>query len=202
MEININIILAAGTQSRWTNIEVPGLPKIKQLVNVKGEILIERIQRQFPGTVVTKDPTIALHCKDVFDPEFNETTIETLFSTHTMWQDWTTILLGDVDYGDHTVLKIQKQKEAIMFYGAEQEIFAVKWHKSNYTAVLMGINRLANHSQWTRKYGKLWNLYRQLNGLDFRVHEIKDFFTFVNDSRDFDTQLSYQKYAAKQKIRK
>lgn len=205
---NANIILAAGTQTRWNRELIDGVPTIKQLVQVKGEILIERIQRQFPNsTVVTRDISIQLHSKKTFDPQFSETTIETLFSTNDLWRDWTTILLGDVDYGEHTVLKIQKQKEPIMFYGGERdidgiakEIFAVKWHRSNSTAVLMGINRLANNKEWTRRYGKLWNLYRQLNKIDFRVHEIKDFFTFVNDSRDFDTQKSYQRYATKQKI--
>jgi len=198
-----HIILAAGTQTRWMHEPVPGVPDIKQLVEVKGEILIERIQNQFPGTVVvTKNKAIELHSKRVFDPKFNETTVATLFSTHELWRDWTTILLGDVDYGKTTRQLLKDQTTGIIFYGDKGEIYAIKWHKTISSTVLLAINKLINHPLFEKRFGKLWNLYRTLIGVDFRQAIIKELFTFVTDCRDFDNKKQYIEYAQKQKVRK
>jgi len=200
---NINIILAAGAQTRWNHDPVPGLPTIKQLIEVKGEILIERIQRQFPdSTVVTKTKAISDHSKMIYSPNLNDVTVITLVSTYDLWKEWTTVLLGDVDYGDSTISLINDQTEKLMFYGNQKEIFAVKFHESMGMAILMTINRLVNDIRWTRQFGKLWNLYRMLIGHDFRLEKIDKYFTFVSDCRDFDTQKSYKRYAEKQKIRR
>ena len=203
LETNANIILAAGTQTRWTHEPIEGLPKIKQLVEVEGEILIERIQRQFPGSIViTRNHAISLHCKMVFNPQQNEVTVATLHSTYSLWKDWTTILLGDVNYGENTIEKLETQKEPLMFYGDKGEIYAVKWHKSKSHVILTAINQLINKIGWEQRFGKLWNMYRTINKEDFRIPIIKDFFTFVSDCEDFDNQQQYVKYAKKQGIRK
>lgn len=198
---NVNIILAAGQQTRWNHDPVPGLPIIKQLIEVKGEILIERIQRQFPDSiVVTKTKEISNHSKIIYNPKLNDVTVITLISTYDLWKEWTTILLGDVDYGESTIKLINDQTEKLIFYGNVKEIFAVKWHESMSTALLMTINRLVNDIRWTHQFGKLWNLYRMLIGIDFRIEKIDKYFTFVSDCRDFDTQKGYERYAKKQKI--
>ena len=200
---NVNIILAAGQQTRWTHDPVKGLPDIKQLIKVKGEILIERIQRQFEDSiVVTKTKAISNHSKMVYNPKLNNVTVITLISTYDLWKEWTTILLGDVDYGESTIELIEDQIEPLMFYGNEKEIFAIKWHETKSMALLMTINRLVNDIRWTPKYGKLWNLYRMLIGVDFRTEKIDKYFTFVSDCRDFDTQRYYKNYAKKQRIHK
>jgi choline kinase len=200
---NVNIILAAGAQTRWNSTEGKGLPDIKQLVDIDGEILIKRIQRQFPSSIViTKSKIISGHSEMVFNPEFNETTLSTLFCTHKLWKDWTTILLGDVLYGYDTIEKLLDQKEELMFYGNNKEIFVIKFHKNMMIEMLMAINTIINSKFFENKFGKLWNLYRFFNGKDFRVHEIDKFFTFVYDCRDFDTKAQYVKYAKEQKIRK
>ena len=200
---NVNIILAAGQQTRWNNNPVKGLPAIKQLVEVKGEILIERIQRQFENSiVVTKTKAISNHSKMVYNPQHNDVTVITLISTYDLWKEWTTILLGDVDYGDNTIELIEDQTEPLMFYGNQKEIFAVKWHETKSYFLTLTINRLVNDMRWLPKFGKLWNLYRMLIGVDFRTEKIDKYFTFVSDCRDFDTQKGYQKYAQKQRIHK
>jgi len=200
---NVNIILAAGAQTRWNSTEGKGLPDIKQLIEVKGEILIERIQRQFPGSIViTKNRIISGHSKMVFNPEFNEITISTLFCTQPLWKDWTTVLLGDVLYGEDTIQKLHLQEDKLMFYGNKKEIFAMKFHKDLMVEMLMSINTIINSKFFEKKFGKLWNLYRFFNGKDYRVHEIDKFFTFVFDCRDFDTKAQYVKYAKEHKIRR
>lgn len=200
----MGLILAAGNQTRWNYKEYPGLPKIKQLVEVEGQILIERIQEQFPDSiVVTHDKEISKHSKMVFKPAKHGCTIETLFNTHTLWKGWVTILLGDVDYGQRTINLLEDQKEMLRFYGDRGEIYAVKWHEDVTPLIHYDINRLISHEDWVPKFGKLWNLYRVMCGFDYRKeHKMKKYFTFVNDCMDFDTQEQYLKYAKNKRVRK
>ena len=108
------LILCAGSQSRWNHELHKGIPEVKQLVKVEKEILIERIQRQFPGSIViTHLDAIKQYSKMVFKVEQGICTLNTLFSTYLLWSEWTTILLGDVDYGKDTILKIKTQEQKI-----------------------------------------------------------------------------------------
>ena len=198
-----NIILAAGTQTRWNAQKYKGIPVIKQLIEIEGEVLIERIQRQFPGAiVVTKTNDIKKHSHKWFDPAENIVTLATLFSTRDLWEDWTTVLLGDVNYGDHTIGLIENQTDEMMFYGDKGEIYAIKFSLKSSINVIGCINNIVSAPMFERKYGKLWNLYRMLNATDFRTHIIKDYFTRVSDCKDFDTQKQYIRYAKNQRVRK
>jgi len=206
-EYNISdkrLILCAGSQTRWNHELNKGIPEVKQLVKEEKEVLIERIQRQFPGSIViTHLDAIKQHSKMVFKVEQGVCTLATLFSTHLLWGEWVTILLGDVDYGEDTIHKIKTQKEHIQFYGSKEEIFALKWHKSFSDFIIMNIGAVVNSPGWKPKFGKIWNLYRSCTGTPYMVaSEIKKYFTFVSDSQDFDTQAQYIKYAKKQRIRK
>ena len=198
-----SLILAAGTQSRWNHKKYKDIPLVKQLVEVDGEVLIERIQRQFPGSIViTKSNDIKKHSAKYFIPENNEITLATLFSTRNLWEAWTTILLGDVDYGNDTIELINNQTEELMFYGDKGEIYAFKFSLRASWEIMQGISNILASPIFERKYGKLWNLYRIINESDFRVHMIKDYFTYVSDCTDFDNQEQYIKYAKNKRIRK
>jgi len=198
------LILCAGSQTRWNKVLNPDIPEIKQLIEVKDEILIERIQRQFPGSIViTHLDAIKQHSTMVFNVEQGICTLNTLLTTHLLWSEWTTILLGDVNYGKDTIRKIKAQEQQIQFYGDQKEIYALKWHRSFNDFIIMNIGAVINNPGWTPQFGKLWNLYRSCTGTHFMVRsEIKKFFTFVSDSQDFDIQAEYIKYAKKQGIRK
>jgi hypothetical protein len=198
------LILCAGSQTRWNHELHAEIPEVKQLVEVNKEVLIERIQRQFPGSIViTHLDAIKQHSKMVFSVEQGVCTLSTLLETHILWGEWTTILLGDVNYGTDTIEKIKQQEAQIQFYGDEKEIYAIKWNKSFNDFIIMNIGAVVNHGLWTPKFGKLWNLYRMCTGTHFRYEgEIKKYFTFVSDCMDFDTQAEYIKYAKAQRIRK
>lgn len=192
----VNLILAAGTQERWNANSYDGIPVIKQLIEIEGEILIERIQRQFPESiVVTRTNDIKRHSAKWFYPEMNEVTIATLFSTRDLWDDWTTVLLGDVDYGEDTIEKIQAQKKDLMFYGGRGEIYCMKFNLRASLSIITAISKIIESPRFEMKYGKLWNLYRELNDIDFRKDLIKDYFTKCPDCRDYDTQKGYIKHA-------
>jgi len=198
-----HIILAAGNQERWNLSDSRGmiLPSIKQLVQVNNRTLIEDIQAKFPESIV------ATHRKEIkdrslrwFEPEQHDITIATLFSTRDFWQDWTVILLGDVLYGKNTRRLLKQQQDPIMFYGDKSEIYAIKFHLSVSPNIIFAIHNIINSPLFKPKFGKLWNLYRQLVGVDFRKQHIGDLFTKVNDCRDFDNKQQYVKYARSKRI--
>lgn len=200
----MNIILAAGNQTRW-NYEPPKgmiLPNIKQLVPIGDKTLIEDIQDKFPGVVVTKSQEIKNKSKQWFEPENNEVTLATLFSTKDLWDDITTILLGDVLYGRQTIKLIKNQKEPLMFYGDKGEIYAIKFSLQASVNIILAISKIVNSPYFKPKFGKLWNLYRALEGVDFRKEYIGRHFTFVKDCRDFDNKRQYIKYANSKQVRR
>ena len=204
----VNIIFAGGNQQRWNASMVENSPPIKQLVELPdGEILIDKIQAQFHNSiVVTNNKAIELHAKTVRHDEPDcSCLIEALFGTRVLWSDWTTILLGDVVYGEETVKKIKQQVDPIMFYGDKGEIYAIKFSKDMINTMLLAIHNLVHKEDWTSKFGKLWNLYRIIAGVDYRRHEITALFNYIADCTDFDNVQRYMKYmenAEKQRISK
>ena len=185
----MNIILASGTQERW-NKNNNSKHKIKQLLPVKGEILIERIQRQFESTVITHNEKIIRHSGDVFKPEKYSVTIETLLSTSEVWQYQTIILLGDVFYSDSCVEIIKEFKGEIMFFGTKDEIFAISFN--NHNRVKNCLNAVLKRNRFD---GRLWQLYRIYHGYNRAVHTIEDNFTFIEDeTQDFDYIEEYNKF--------
>ncbi len=89
------LILCAGSQTRWNKELHPGIPEIKQLIEIGGEILIERIQRQFPGSIViTHLDAIKQHSKMLFNVEQGICTLNTLLDTHPLWAEWRKNMIG------------------------------------------------------------------------------------------------------------
>jgi len=197
MKEKVNIIFAGGNQQRWDASVTGDLPAVKQLVELPdGKILIDKIQEEFHNSiVVTSNKAIELHAKRVrHDPPDCDCLVEALFHTRKLWADWTTILLGDVTYGAETVTKIKHQHNPIMFYGDQGEIYAIKFRKDMINMILLAIYNLIHKQDWTSKFGKLWNLYRMLTGVDYRIHEITALFCYVADCTDFDNVQQYLEY--------
>ena len=87
-----------------------------------------------------------------------------------------------------------------MFYGDKGEIYAIKFNIKMSMAVIVAINMIVTSENFAPKYGKLWNLYRQINGVDFRREYIGKMFTRVSDCQDFDNKKQYLKYAKDKKV--
>ncbi len=190
---NSILILAAGHQDRWKPDS--NIPAVKQLIKIQGETLLERMKRQFGDPVVfTVHEEIKEHFVRCYVPRDNFTTVSTMFSTRAHWREWTTILLGDVIYSRAQVRRLKHQKDPLMFYGDNQEIYCIKFHKSQRERMTKAIIDLIQHKNFEHQYGKLWNLYRLLIGVDFREHYIGDYFTHITDCQDFDTVEEYLNY--------
>jgi choline kinase len=119
----MNLILAAGQQNRWEHEKFP----IKQLIEIDGKTLIERIQWQFGGAVVTHTPEILAKSQYVYRPEKFRWTVETLLSTAEFWRNQQIITLGDVYYTKEAVEAIKDFKGDMQFFGTIHEIFAISF---------------------------------------------------------------------------
>jgi len=180
----MNLTLAAGEQKRWVSDVYP----IKQLIEIDDKTLIERIQWQFGGAVVTDCPEISAKSKYIYTPERYRWTVETLLSTAEFWRDQQIITLGDVYYTKEAVKTIKDFKGAIQFFGTIHEIFAISFtdfegvtkHLTDHVKKLENMVTYPSH-------GKLWQLYRRYNGYNRHIPKIDKNFTFIEDeTQDFD----------------
>lgn len=96
---NIALILAAGKGTRWKG------EKPKQLIDVDGETLIARTQRQvkergWAFRVVTTNEEIQTASECWFEPSYFDWIVDTMLSTEKLWRGRTCFLFGDVWYSD------------------------------------------------------------------------------------------------------
>lgn len=192
------IILASGMNIRWNHESVrQRLPDIKQLIKVNGEVLISRIQRQFPDSIVVSCHAAirALSEQYFFSPLCNAI-VETLYDTRELWKDRTVVLLGDVFYTYEAVNLISEAPEGVHFFGNKQEIFAMVF--TDRKKVLEGIEKL---NVCEKRYRKLWHLYRILHSIPLKDQVIGNDFTYINDrTTDFDTKKQYLKWHRKRTV--
>lgn len=121
------LILAAGEGTRHPM-------NLKQLLMIKKETIIGRIIRQCrnrdcePWIVTHKREIgkIAKHLKiNIFYPYERRWIVETLYSTRTMWEGKTIVLLGDVIYSKETMDLIFNSINRFCWFGNQAESFAI-----------------------------------------------------------------------------
>lgn len=165
---------------------------VKQLITVRGEVLLSRTLRYFPGAMVVisdnehKDKFIRL-AKNTMILESTGSLIESLINTYKHWSDWNVILLGDVYYSIHTIKQIMDCQDELMFFGNSKEIYAL---------VFRDKEKMLQACRETLAKGgkKLWHLYRLIQGIDILEHRICENFTKTQDTIDFDCYLQYEEY--------
>ena len=173
------LILAAGSQKRWNETGGPGK---KQLVEVGDGTLIERIQDQFGGIVVTNDSEIIDHSSFYFRPAVYDCTLDTLLETVDLWEGQQIILLGDVYYSDQAVQTIKNYRGKCVFFGTTSEIFAISFN--DHTKVVEAITGI---------HGKLWQFYRSYCKIGLHENCITKNFVFIeDDTQDFDRLEEYE----------
>lgn len=196
------IILAAGKQARWNapvNNVKEKVPEIKQLVLIKGKPLIRHIQDNFPGAiVVTNTPEIEKRSSTVYHPAYSRWITETLYYTVSLWKQRTVILLGDVFYGKNTIRMIKDYEGDLTFFINKTDILAISFNNITYFKFSEAVKEIVKLADNNVIRGKLWHVYRYLNGINLEEHRLKDLYTKVIDnSRDFDIPLQYVRFCRK-----
>lgn len=188
--------MCAGSQTRWSYFKKTDF-KVKQIVPIKGVPLLTLIQSQFPGaTVVISDneykDKLIKYSHDILMLESTGSLVESLLMTFKLWSDCNIILLGDVLFSNHTIRQIKNCQDSLMFFGNSKEIFAL---------VFTDKVRVIENCRYCLELGggKLWDLYRVIEGIDIKEHRIDGDFTHTTGTRDFDCVLQYLDYLKCQK---
>ena len=184
------LILAAGEQARWE----AGTPK--QLLHIKKETVIGRIQRQvrdrgLAAFVVTHHPTITAHVERIILPRSRRWVAETLRSTAYGWTSRVIVLLGDVIYSKAVMDSIINYDGPVRFWGNLYELFALSFNDDAVTPILTAIDKAIHHAEHKGGPGKLRKVYQAFVGFDFEDnnihHEIFDEVMGTDYTQDIDT---------------
>lgn len=195
------LILSAGDGERWSNFE--GVPK--HLVDVEGEILLERTCKQF--LKYTDDVTVVgpaddrykidgttLYTPTINKPKWGE--MGKFRSSHELWSPGRTVLaFGDVYYTDEAVKTIMTntdewrcflRKGPSSFTGCQyREIFAFAFEGSQHQRIRDKIADLIQHRSHNQAGG--WALFSKMV---FDTHNYlfdNPFYTEIDDwTEDFD----------------
>jgi len=193
------IIPAAGSQERW------GHPSVKQLADIGGEAIVERLLRQAKRVtntviVVTHRPAVAKRAWVADAATVNrgpDTALaETLLASAKYWGDRTTILLGDVVFTRHAIDRVLNTKHGAMFYRRADELFAVSFGQGKQQRMLNAIQQVWELKKIGKGRGKLVNIHRVFAGFDVTERKYSsECYTILNHpTRDFDKHWQYVDY--------
>ena len=185
------IIMSAGDGKRWNNYM--GIPK--HLVKINGETLLERTTRLLKENNVN----YAITGHDMRYAEYGDLLPQTYHDCEIdrfeQFSEPLCYLYGDVYYSEDAIKTIiETPADDIMFFGSEEEIFAVKVndlplffkHKNK-------VKNLYMQGKINRCIG--WEVYRCLNGIPFDRHIITKRYTkILDETDDIDYPKDYEKF--------
>lgn len=195
------LICAAGEGTRWYGQGQP-----KQLAWLGDETIIQRQIRQVKQRC-GKVPKVAITnyaIRDAvwfeahsFKPDKHRWLVETILSTTQYWDYRTIILLGDVVYSGALMDAIFADTNSISIYGNNAEVMALTFTEAGKPDVLNGLQTVLKSAERGQCPGKLWNLYRVLDGIPIDRHDIRDdgvFRRVLDWSTDIDTPEDYRRF--------
>jgi hypothetical protein len=183
------IILAAGAGTRWNNY----LGGPKYLPPVDGEPILHRTKRLLnergQSNIIVSGVDVPIYP--------NELEIDRFYGTRHLWEENNLFLYGDCYYTEHAIDTILKHK-GLMFFGRRgrtkikkwSEIFGIRFNNDEILKSLEIVRQKYISGEIKRCIG--WELYRQLMGIDLKIHKITTNFVDINDiTDDFDSPEEY-----------
>ena len=185
------IIMAAGDGKRWKNYM--GIPK--HLVKINGETLLERTTRLLKENNVN----YAITGHDMRYTEYGDLLPQTYHDCEVdrfeQFSESLCYLYGDVYYSEDAIKTIiETPADDIMFFGSEEEIFAVKVNDLPlFYKYKNKVKNLYMQGKINRCIG--WEVYRCLNGIPFDRHIITKRYTkILDETDDIDYPEDYEKF--------
>lgn len=193
------IIMADGKGTRWNNY----LDKPKHLIEINGEILIQRTIRLLNKYAPDSKVIVTSHDKRYnfdgatrYEPKHNILEIDRF--TEELIEDDICFLYGDTYYTENTLKKIINSKtDDILFFGNEKSIVAIliknsklfKYHVDNVRKLFLD-NKI--------KACKGWHVYQSFLGLEFDKKQIKEKYVVIDENTtDYNTPEEYEKVKEK-----
>ena len=196
------LVLAAGEGSRWENYR--GVQKHKLVI--EGEVLIERIVKQFLAytddvVVVGSDKSYEVEGARCYIPPYHSKwkDMAKFWSTRLIWSDKRTVLVfGDVYFTDEAVEKIMKDEGEFTFFlrsqGSEltgkpwREIFGIAFNGSFVETLKAKILEIIESDKALRTGG--WHLFNSL-----KADYDHSFFVEIDDwTEDFDYSIDIDRW--------
>ncbi len=192
-------LMCAGMSERWHG-EGP-----KHLVQFGWETLLHRTERMvsdcgYTGWTVTVHPELINEASHVVQPGAYRWLCESILSTGPYWPERVIILLGDVVWTRKSLQAVLSCSAPWMFFGTEFELYALVFEDK--TRVVKALETVIALAEKKRCPGKLWNLWRFMNGLPIADHKLEElhhsYFTpknlfFIRDeTHDIDTVEQYE----------
>lgn len=187
------VIMAAGNGTRWNNYL--GVPK--HLIEINNETLLGRTTRLLKENGIS-DYIITSHDKryKVYGKTINQTSHDCEVDRfEEINADEICYLYGDVYYTEEAIKTIIETKtDNILFFGSNEEIFAVKVkNKKLFFKHKNIVKKMFLSKKINRCIG--WEVYRSLNNIPFNIHEIKEMYHFINDlTDDIDYPEDYERF--------
>ncbi len=163
-----------------------GEVRIIKDMEVTGQTLLERAKRQFPKLRrITRSAVPESSC-----------TCETFMATSGLWDEYVTILLGDVFYTDAFAAEIRVCQKPLVFFSDTQDIFAISFTRTIGKLILHPAARDVVQYGVANNRGRLWEMYRKVLQLPDDATlptPDKQFIQMVHDeTQDFDTPEEYE----------
>lgn len=189
------IIMADGKGTRWNNYN--NIPK--HLIEIDGEILIERTVKQLrkkdkDGSIVitSHDSRYEFEGAKRYEPLNNVLEIDRF--TEELIEDNICFLYGDTYYSDDAIeMIINTEAKDIMFFGNKKSIVAIKIKDSSlFKKHVANVKKL--YLSKKIKNCKGWQVYQSFQNLEFDVKFIGEKFIVVDESTmDYNTPKEYEK---------
>ena len=193
----IYVIMSAGQGKRWNNYM--GVPK--HLIEINGETLLGRTTRLLKENgidnyYITGNDARYSQYGTLIEQTKNDCEIDRY--EESIVKGEVCYLYGDVYYTEEAMKTIiETNVDDVMFFGSEDEIFAVKVRDTNlFFRHKQRVKNLFMSKRIDRSIG--WEIYRSLNNIDFKEHRItKRYVKILDETDDIDYPEDYEKFIAR-----
>ena len=196
------VIMAAGNGKRWNNYL--GVPK--HLIKINNETLLERTTRLlkengvYDFVITGSDERYSQYGKLIPQTK-NDCEIDRF--EESIINDEVCYLYGDVYYTEKAMrIIINTKVKDIVFFGSEDEIFAIKIKNINlFLKHKRKVKELFLENKINRCIG--WEIYRSINNIVFDEHIIdKKYVKILDGTDDIDFPEDYEKFKSKWEVKK
>ena len=189
------VIMCAGEGKRWGNHL--GIPK--HLVVINGETLLSRTTRLLRENgiddfIITGNDERYRDYGKLVSQSHNDCEIDRYEEVN----EDVCYLYGDVYYSEDAMRVITKtDTNEILFFGSEDEIFAIKVKDRD---LFYKHKNIVKDLYLSKKIDRCigWEIYRSLNNIPFNEHIIKDrYIKIIDETDDIDFPEDYEKFINK-----
>ena len=190
---DIVYIMAGGREDKWEH------GGSRYTIGVYGEALLLRTVKQFREIdsicVISNNLAVISILQNngvKIIKNVKNSVISSIYANIRPDYDRYLVLFGDVLYSNSAVQRILYCNSDYRFFGNKFDIFALTFDNTFYDEVCSAMAEVIRLNR-----GKMWHLYREMQGVNLNLHErgTSGNFEYVTDkTRDFDYYVQYEEF--------